>query len=55
MTTDQEKIEIPHIFIDDEYACFSGSKIVSKVSIRSKGRTKEYIIERTKAGGYLMK
>ena len=52
---EQKKVDIPHIVLNDEHACFAGSKIISKVSIRSKGIIKEYIIERTKAGGYLMK
>ena len=53
--SEQNKIHIPHIVIDDESAFFATSRIVSRVSIHSQGRTKEYIIERTKSGGYLMK
>ena len=54
-SVEQTKVDIPYIEIDDRYASITGSRILLKVGILEKDGIKNYIIERTKAGGYLMK
>jgi hypothetical protein len=51
---EQRQIDIPLIQIDDRV--FSdASKILRKIVILKQDGKREYVIERTKAGGYLMK
>lgn len=51
---EQRQIDIPLIQIDDRV--FSeASKILRKIVILKQDGQREYVIERTKAGGYLMK
>lgn len=51
---EQRHIDIPLIQIDDRV--FSeASKILRKIVILKQDGQREYVIERTKAGGYLMK
>ena len=54
ISVDQMESNIPQIKIDDRYASSTGSKIWCKVNILKNDGTIQYVIERTRAGKYLM-